>query len=94
MKTLTITQVRRLFITMIILTFCAVASAQEPKEPTQRVEGTEIVDIKSSTGAKAEPQETKYTYKGKKVYRGSKGGLFVYMTAKKSGKVYKKYLKI
>ena len=76
---------------IIILSFCAVASAQEPAP--YKVVNNEIVST-TAVKVKQAPELTKYTYKGKEVYRGSKGGLFVYMTSKKSGKVYKKYLKI
>jgi len=83
---------KTILIMIIILSLCAVASAQETPAP-YKVVNNEIVST-TTVKVKQAPELTKYTYKGKPVYRGSKGGLFVYMTSKKSGKVYKKYLKI
>ena len=82
---------RTILIIIIILLICGLASAQEPAP--YKVVNNEIVST-TAVKVKQAPELTKYTYKGKEVYRGSKGGLFVYMTSKKSGKVYKKYLKI
>lgn len=68
------------------------------KEASYRIEGNKIVKVKKASKQKQKPTETKYTFtiKGKefRVYKGSKGGLFVYRTSKKTGKRYKQYLKL
>ncbi|MFK5981487.1 MAG: hypothetical protein QM499_01135 [Flavobacteriaceae bacterium] len=95
MKTLNYTQKRRFLITLIVLAFCLLGSmgAKAQSAPTYKIVGNEIVKIETAKKT-TKPVATTYIYKGKTVYRGSKGGLFVFMVSKKSGKTYKKYLKI
>jgi len=95
MKNLT-TETKAIYLIIIFLLIAGIASAQNA--PTYRIEGDSIVKIETAAKAKAAPEVTQYTHTIKgikyKVYRGSKGGIFIYRTSKKSGKEYKQYLKI
>jgi len=96
MKTLNFTQLRRLFITMLILLVCAVAAAQDTtRAKTQyKVVNNEIVRV-TPARVKTPPTITEYTFTIKDivypVYKSSRGSYFIIRVAKKSGKTRKQY---
>lgn len=78
----------------ILLFFCININAQEYKR-----EGNTFVVVKSAKKSKSSSKETKFTVKdtdGKtyKVYVSKNGKTYINKVSKKSGKTYRKYVKL
>lgn len=86
------------FILMIAIALSAITMNGQATAPEYKVVGDKIVKIKSSKN-KVEPVDSGLTYTDSKgvvypVMKSARGAYFIVRTSKKSGKKYKKYLKI
>lgn len=84
---------KRIVLTLIALVALMGASAQNTQKADTSKAKTEKVNTQGKKAVKNNGTLTKHTYKGYPVYQGAKGGYYVIRTSKKTGNVYKQYIK-